>query len=45
MKTTGKARSYYCYDCNDDWTTTSKKKETLCTQCLSSNIKETTDEY
>ena len=27
---------YYCKDCQDDWIT--DKKETMCTQCLSSNI-------
>jgi len=30
---------YYCNDCGDDFV--SEKKETLCTQCLSSNIKNT----
>mgnify|MGYP005822995861 CR=1 FL=1 len=34
--------SYLCKDCRDDFI--SRSKETLCTQCLSPNIKETTDE-
>ena len=33
-------KTYLCDDCGDDWD--SRKEETLCTQCLSPNIKETT---
>jgi len=28
--------SYYCKDCDDDWVT--DIKETICTQCLGTNI-------
>jgi len=29
---------YYCNDCDDDWVT--DVKETICTQCLGTNITE-----
>ena len=32
-------RTYYCKDCQDDWST--NEEEWHCTQCLGDNIKET----
>lgn len=43
MKLWNRKRTYYCSDCGDDWETDQRETEWSCTQCNSTNIKETTD--